>query len=106
MSRTSLVAGNWKMNKTVAEARDLVSTMSPKLREIANVEKVVVPSLHCDPCSGWDAGRFRNWSRRAEHALGGEGRVHRRGFAGHGEGILQVRHHRSFGAPRLFRRNG
>lgn len=41
--RTSLVAGNWKMNKTVAEARDLVSTMSAKLDEIAHVEKVLCP---------------------------------------------------------------
>jgi triosephosphate isomerase len=43
MSRTSLVAGNWKMNKTVAEARELVAAMSAKLREIANVEKVLCP---------------------------------------------------------------
>ena len=41
--RTPMVAGNWKMNKTVAEARELVSTMSPKLQEIANVEKVLCP---------------------------------------------------------------
>jgi triosephosphate isomerase len=38
-----MVAGNWKMNKTVAEARDLVSAMSAKLREIPNVEKVLCP---------------------------------------------------------------
>ena len=41
--RTPLVAGNWKMNKTVAEARELVSMMIPKLHEIANVEKVLCP---------------------------------------------------------------
>jgi len=41
--RTPLVAGNLKMNKTVAEARELVSTIKPKLQEIANVEKVVCP---------------------------------------------------------------
>ncbi|MGE5463162.1 MAG: triose-phosphate isomerase [Syntrophothermus sp.] len=41
--RTPLVAGNWKMNKTVAEARDLVTTMSMPLGEIAGVEKVVCP---------------------------------------------------------------
>jgi triosephosphate isomerase (TIM) len=43
MSRMPLVAGNWKMNKTVAEARDLVSKLSTQLREIANVEKVICP---------------------------------------------------------------
>ncbi len=41
--RTPMVAGNWKMNKTVAEARDLVSTMSMPLGEIAGVEKVLCP---------------------------------------------------------------
>ena len=47
--RTPLVAGNWKMNKTVAEARELVSTMSPKLQEIANVEKVLCPPFLAIP---------------------------------------------------------
>ena len=47
--RTPLVAGNWKMNKTVAEARELVSTMSRKLQEIANVEKVLCPPFLAIP---------------------------------------------------------
>jgi triosephosphate isomerase len=41
--RTPLVAGNWKMNKTVAEARELVSVMGPRLKDIADVEKVLCP---------------------------------------------------------------
>jgi triosephosphate isomerase (TIM) len=41
--RTPFVAGNWKMNKTAAEARDLVSKMFAPLSEIANVEKVLCP---------------------------------------------------------------
>ncbi len=41
--RTPIVAGNWKMNKTVEEARSLVFEMSLKLREIAGVEKVLCP---------------------------------------------------------------
>jgi triosephosphate isomerase len=41
--RTPLVAGNWKMNKTVAEARDLVSIMRRPLGDIAGVEKVLCP---------------------------------------------------------------
>jgi len=41
--RTPFVAGNWKMNKTVAEARDLVFKMNMKLREIKGVEKVLCP---------------------------------------------------------------
>jgi len=47
--RTSLVAGNWKMNKTVAEGRELVSTMSTKLGEIPNVEKVLCPPFFVIP---------------------------------------------------------
>jgi triosephosphate isomerase (TIM) len=41
--RVPFVAGNWKMNKTVAESRDLVSKMSQPLREISGVEKVLCP---------------------------------------------------------------
>jgi triosephosphate isomerase len=41
--RKSLVAGNWKMNKTIAETRDLVFKMSMLLREIDGVEKVICP---------------------------------------------------------------
>jgi triosephosphate isomerase len=47
--RTPLVAGNWKMNKTVAEARGLVSAMSTKLREISNVDKVLCPPFIAIP---------------------------------------------------------
>jgi triosephosphate isomerase (TIM) len=43
MMRTPIVAGNWKMNKTVEEARSLVFSMSLKLREIDGVEKVLCP---------------------------------------------------------------
>ena len=41
--RKPFVAGNWKMNKTTAEARDLVSTLLAPLGEIKNVEKVLCP---------------------------------------------------------------
>jgi triosephosphate isomerase len=41
--RTPFVAGNWKMNKTVAEARTLVAEMSPALHAIKGVEKVLCP---------------------------------------------------------------
>ena len=49
MNRIPVVAGNWKMNKTVAEARDLVSMISAKLREISNVEKVLCPPFIAIP---------------------------------------------------------
>jgi triosephosphate isomerase len=41
--RTPLVAGNWKMNKTVAEARELVSQLLSPLMEIRGIEKVLCP---------------------------------------------------------------
>ena len=41
--RTPLVAANWKMNKTVEEARSLVYSMSARLRDINGVEKVLCP---------------------------------------------------------------
>ena len=41
--RTPIVAGNWKMNKTVAEARALVAEMTPTLRAVKGVEKVLCP---------------------------------------------------------------
>jgi triosephosphate isomerase len=41
--RTPFVAGNWKMNKTVAEARALVAEMVPALQAVKGVEKVLCP---------------------------------------------------------------
>lgn len=41
--RIPFVAGNWKMNKTVAEARELVSEMSQPLNAVKGVEKVLCP---------------------------------------------------------------
>src|SRR5258708_32834024 len=41
--RKPLVAGNWKMNTTVEEARNLVYSMSSKLREMKGVEIILLP---------------------------------------------------------------
>ena len=41
--RRPLVAGNWKMNKTVAEARQLVSELVPAFQYIETVDKVLCP---------------------------------------------------------------
>lgn len=40
---TPIIAGNWKMNTTVAEAAELVKAMKDKLNQIAGVEKVLCP---------------------------------------------------------------
>ncbi len=41
--RKPIVAGNWKMNKTVAEARELVAEMIPFLKDIQGVTTVLCP---------------------------------------------------------------
>ena len=41
--RTPFVAGNWKMNKTISETRELVTALTLKLKEIDGVEKVLCP---------------------------------------------------------------
>ncbi|MCX6997688.1 MAG: triose-phosphate isomerase [Kiritimatiellaeota bacterium] len=41
--RKPIVAGNWKMNKTVAEARALVAELQPALAGVSGVEVVLCP---------------------------------------------------------------
>lgn len=41
--RIPLVAGNWKLNKTVAEAVQLVSAMLPGLEAVTGVDKLICP---------------------------------------------------------------
>jgi triosephosphate isomerase len=41
--RVPIIAGNWKMNKTVGEAVNLVCEMRPKLNEVQGVDKVLCP---------------------------------------------------------------
>ncbi|HEB63954.1 MAG TPA: triose-phosphate isomerase [Chloroflexi bacterium] len=50
--RTPVVAGNWKMNKTVAETRELLSALIPGLQAVEGVEKIVAP-----PCTALLAAR-------------------------------------------------
>jgi triosephosphate isomerase len=41
--RVPLVAGNWKLNKTVAEARQLVKELLPGLQAVPSVENLLCP---------------------------------------------------------------
>jgi triosephosphate isomerase len=41
--RTPIIAGNWKMNKTVEEAVTLIREMRPGLDEVTGVDKVLCP---------------------------------------------------------------
>ncbi len=47
--RVPLVAGNWKLNKTVAEARWLVEEMLPGLQAIPSVENLICPPFMALP---------------------------------------------------------
>ena len=57
--RKIFVAGNWKMNKTIAEAKALVKELLPELENFPNVDKAVAPSYLAVPavaelCEGTD----------------------------------------------------
>ena len=47
--RRFFVAGNWKMNKTAAEAEALVKDLLPELEKYENVDKAVCPSYLAVP---------------------------------------------------------
>jgi triosephosphate isomerase len=42
VSRTAVIAGNWKMHGTAAQARELASALAQRLRSIANDRQVVI----------------------------------------------------------------
>ena len=43
MTRTPFIAGNWKMNKTVAEAERYIQALLPQVAAVDGVEIVVCP---------------------------------------------------------------
>jgi triosephosphate isomerase len=43
MSRTPLVAGNWKMNKTVAEAEAFIAALLPRISSVDGVDVAICP---------------------------------------------------------------
>jgi triosephosphate isomerase len=50
MSRTPFIAGNWKMNKTVAEAEQFIAALLPRVASVDGVEIVVcAPFLALQP---------------------------------------------------------
>lgn len=40
-TRRPMVAGNWKMNKTLSEAKELLDALQPELKDIETVDLVV-----------------------------------------------------------------
>ena len=47
--RTPIIAGNWKMNKTIGEAVELVKALKGPLAAVEGVDKVVCPTFVCLP---------------------------------------------------------
>jgi triosephosphate isomerase len=45
MTRTPLIAGNWKMHKTIAEAEQFIQALLPKVAAVSGVEIVICPSF-------------------------------------------------------------
>jgi triosephosphate isomerase len=43
MSRTPFIAGNWKMNKTIAEAEDFISALLPRVSSADGVDVAICP---------------------------------------------------------------
>lgn len=41
--RTKIIAGNWKMNKTPAEAAELTQALLPEIQSVSNVDRVLCP---------------------------------------------------------------
>jgi triosephosphate isomerase (TIM) len=45
MPRTPIIAGNWKMNKSVSESVEFVTELAPKIASYNDVERVVAPTF-------------------------------------------------------------
>ena len=74
-----MIAGNWKMNKTVAEAEAFIEALLPQVGAVEDVEVVICPPFTAlqamvDSARGSAVARLR-----ADHARGRRRRVHRRG---------------------------
>ena len=81
MDRKMLIAGNWKMYTTSGEGAVLIQDLADRVREVWDDVEVAV----CPPFTGLKAASTRDRARqahhrarRAGHALGGRGRLHRR----------------------------
>src|SRR6201985_3126527 len=44
-ARTPFIAGNWKMNKTVAEAEEFIAALLPRVSSVEGVEVGICPSF-------------------------------------------------------------
>ncbi|MFN8473618.1 MAG: triose-phosphate isomerase [Anaerolineae bacterium] len=73
--RTPIVAGNWKANKTVPEALDLVDALAKNVADVADVQ-IVVRCACARHLRRRGHPRGRTSASAPEHVLGEVGRVH------------------------------
>ena len=79
MTRTPFIAGNWKMNKTIAEAEQYIQALLPQVAAVDGVEIVVCPPFLALAGARRLRPRLAGRDLRAEHARGRRRRLHRRG---------------------------
>ena len=77
MSRKPFIAGNWKMNNTIAEAEELIQALLPRVGAVEDVDIVVAPSFLSLQAVVDSARGSAVAGLRPEHAREGLGRVHR-----------------------------
>ena len=98
--RTPVIAGNWKMHTTLAEARALAAAVRDGCRGLTGHRRRGVPAVHGAQRGGRGARRLARPARRAGRALGDGGRLHGRGLAARsGTSAARVRHPRPLRAP-------
>ena len=101
-----LIAGNWKMHKTLAEARTLAREIRRGLTCGPTGRSGPGPALHRPGRGGRRTGRLRYPPRRPGHLLGATGRLYRGHLPRHARRRgLPLRHRRPFRAPPAFRRH-
>ncbi len=106
--RRKIVAGNWKMNKTVSEALALVRELRGMVSMLRDKVEIVRRAALRGAAPGGQGHRgLEPEAGGAELPLGGLGGVHRRGVRADAEGGgLRVRDPRALRAPAVLRRDG
>ena len=84
--RKAVIAGNWKMNKTPAEAKELITAIAPLVKDAGCDVVACVP--YVDIATAIEAAKGTNIKIGAENVpLGGQRRFHRRDFRRNAEGL-------------------
>ena len=64
MARRPIIAGNWKMNNTIAEGVALIKELAPLVADVEDVDVVACPTataLAAVAEAGWTPAELRNY---------------------------------------------